>query len=91
MDNIEKLLIELKNDQSIKRMRFSGRFANTVGEIYEKYGYGATKAFLSDRLSNEKENFEARTLLYVLNKINNAHLPLSLGGFIIRKIDMLQR
>lgn len=90
MDEIDALIKELKNDERVRRTRFSNRFVNTIGEVYEKYGYGATRALLLDKLDNSKTRFEAQTLLQVLDKINDKNLPSSIGGFIIRKITTLR-
>lgn len=90
MDNIEKLLNELRNDKIIRETRFRSNIINTVGEIYERYGYGSAKAYLIDKQNDIKSRNEAKALLYVLNKINNMGIPSSIGSFIIRKIDKLK-
>lgn len=90
MDIIENLVEELRENEFVQKTRFSGKFVNTVGEIYEKYGYAATRVWLSDKLYDRKTQFEARILLSILEKINNTNIPSSIGGFIIRKIDTLK-
>lgn len=89
MDVIEKLLKDIKEDEIVTKVDyFHGRFVNTVGEIYEKYGYGATKAYLIDKMRDRdrKRSFEAKALLRVVDKVERANLPPSLGGFLIRKL-----
>jgi len=90
MDEIDQLIKELKNNKQVQKTRFSNRFVNTIGEVYEKYGYGAARALLLDRLDNNRKSFEAQTLLQVLDKINDKNMPSSIGGFIIRKITKLR-
>jgi hypothetical protein len=90
MDEIDKLIRELRNDGRVRKTRFSNRFVNTIGEVYEKYGYGATRALLLDKLDDRRARFEAQTLLEVLDKVDEKNLPSSIGGFIIRKITTLR-
>lgn len=85
------LLNELKKDQQLERVRFSNKFVNVVGEMYEKYGYGATVAFLLEKKEDRKSSVEANTLLKVIEKVKTANVPPSIGGFIIRKITSLKR
>jgi len=62
MDEIDKLIRELRNDERIRKTRFSNKFVNTIGEVYEKYGYGATRALLLDKSDDRRTRFEAQTL-----------------------------
>lgn len=90
MDEIDKLIKELRNDERVQKTRFSNRFVNTTGEIYEKYGYGATRVWLLGKSQNRRTNFQAKTLLQILDEIDEKNFPQSIGGFIIRKIMTLR-
>ncbi len=91
MDRIEKLVREIKKDRNVSKENFSGRLINTTGEIYEKYGYGATKLYLIDKIKDKKRSYEAKILLRVVEKVEDARLPSSLGGFIIRKLNAVKK
>jgi len=73
----------------ISRTRFSNRFVNTVGEIYERDGYGATKLFLQEKAQERRTRFEAQSLLKVLDLVKSANVPPSIGGYIIRKLPTI--
>lgn len=90
MDEIDELIKRMKNDERIKRIRFTSTLINEVGKIYEIYGYGAAKLFLTDKLRDKRKRQEIKTLLYILNEIDNINYPREIGGFIIRKIDSLK-
>jgi len=90
MDKVEKLVESIRNNRRISGTRFSGsRLVNTVGEIYERDGYGAVKLFLHEKLKNNRTRYEAQTLLEVLDYIKKANLPPSIGGYIIRKLQLI--
>lgn len=98
MDNIERLLKEIKEDQSIwqskdgKPIYFSGKFLDTVGEIFEKYGFGTTKVYLANQSGRDRS--QAFSMQKVLEKlkdypeiINNR----AIGRYIIKTMDTLKR
>jgi hypothetical protein len=89
-DEINKLILELRESKEIKTTEISDRSANDVGEIYERYGYGATKAYLLDRLRKRKHSKEAKIFLTLLDKIYHMAIPREIGGFIIRKINSIK-
>jgi len=88
--NIKKFLEEIEKNERILKTRFSTRLINEVGEIYERYGYAMAKAFLLSKKEDKKFRFEAQTLLYILNIVNDMKVPPSVGGFLIRKIKDLK-
>ena len=90
MDEIDALIRKMKEDERIKRTNFTSSFINDVGKIYEIYGYGAAKLFLVEKLRDNRRRYEAKTLLYILDKVNTLNYPREIGGFIIRKIDSLK-
>lgn len=98
MDNIERLLKEIKEDQSIwkskegKSIYFSGKFLDTIGEIFEKHGFGTTKVYLANQSGRDRP--QAFPLLKVLEKlrgypevINNR----AIGRYIIKTLEILKR
>jgi len=90
MDEIDALIRKMKEDERIKRTRFTSTIINELGRIYEIYGYGAAKAFLIDKLRNKRKEKEVRTLLRILDEINDMNYPREIGSFIIRKINSLK-
>lgn len=98
MDKIEKLLEEIKNDESIwkdktgRSIEFSSKFLNNVGEIFEKYGFGTTKVYLVNQVGRERS--QAFSMQKVLEKmkeypeiINNR----AIGRYIIKTLDTLKK
>ena len=49
MDNIEKLLDEIREDRQFRDTYFTGGFLNNVADIFEKYGFGTTEVYLKGR------------------------------------------
>ena len=98
MDNIERLLKEIKGDQSIWKSRdgrpisFSGKFLDTVGEVFGKHGFGTTKIYLINQ--SGRDRIQASVMLHVLEKleryseiINNR----AIGRYIIKTLETLKR
>lgn len=75
MDNIEKLLKEIKEDITIWRDRkggsvyFSNSLLKRVGDIFEKGGFGEAKVYLMNQVGRDK--LAAVKLLQVLKKFEN--------------------
>jgi len=89
-DEIDKLILELKENREIKETIFSNTFLNSVGQIYEIYGYGAAKLYLLGRMEKKKQKKEAKIILNILNRINSMGIPREIGSFIIRKINSIR-
>src|SRR3972149_8958621 len=75
MDNIERLLQRIKSDNAIWKMRdgreirFSGKFLDTVGEIFERHGFGTAKIYLKNQVGRERT--EAISLLKVMDMLES--------------------
>ena len=98
MDNIEKLLKEIKEDTAIwslgvgKEVRFSGKFLDSVGEIFEKHGFGTTKVFLTNQAGRDK--MQAFSLVKVIDRFKKYPEIVSnraIGRYIIKTLDTLKR
>lgn len=98
MDSVERLLKEIKDDQSIWKLRdgryvaFSGKFLDTVGEIFERHGFGVTKVYLANQTGRDRT--QAFSMIKVLEKLqsypeisNNR----AIGRYIIKTLDTLKR
>lgn len=97
MDNIERLIQELKKENSIwsaeeKSINFSAKFLETTGEIFEKHGFGTTRVYLINQLG--KERAQASSLLKVLEImekypeiVNNR----AIGRYIIKSLNEIKR
>jgi|GEM_PF-1265948 len=89
-DEIDELILNLKEKREIKKTRFSNTFVNSVGEIYEMYGYGAAKLYLLERLKKKRQQKEAKIILNILDRIKSMGIPREIGSFIIRKINSIK-
>ncbi len=68
MDNVEKVISEIENDNEVMRVRYTGLLDNTA-DVLEKHGFGLTKAFLLEKQSHAGLKDQARALLKVLEKL----------------------
>jgi len=68
VDNVEKVILEIENDNDIMKVRFTGLLDTTADEL-EKHGFGSTKAFLLEKQSHASLKDQARALLKVLEKV----------------------
>lgn len=98
MDNIEKLLREIKEDKTIwtdkwgKPMNFSTHFLKTVGEIFERKGFGEAKVHLMNLISRNRP--DAIKILQVIKKFETTPEIVSkrsLGKAIITSLPTLKR
>ena len=98
MDNIDKLLKEIKDDQSIwkgekgKPIYFSGKFLDTVGEIFEKHGFGTTRVYLKNQ--SGRDRIPAPAMLHVLEKLEKSSEVInnrSIGRYIIKTLEILKK
>jgi hypothetical protein len=94
MDNIDKLLQEIKQDRNITGRRppkgFNNTFLNKVGEIFETHGFGTTQVYLQGQEQRDRE--EARALLCLLDKFRRCpeikRSP-AIGRYIIKTLDTI--
>ncbi|MDI6759911.1 MAG: hypothetical protein QMD05_03720 [Candidatus Brocadiaceae bacterium] len=97
MDRIEQLLEELKKDRCIwetgdrKRIWFTG-LAQDVADIFEKYGFGVTKVYLTKR-EERREADQAKSLQRVIEKFRGypeIEANRSIGRCIIKALSSLR-
>jgi len=98
VDSIERLLKEIKDDQFIWKLRsgrhvtFSGKFLDTVGEIFEKYGFGTTKVYLINQCGRDR--IQASVMLHVIEKLEKSpevRNNRAIGRYIIKTLETLKR
>lgn len=96
MDEIEKLLDEIRKDKKIQSLRprrgFPRKFLETVGEIFEVYGFGTTEVYL--RAQESRNRSEATALLHLLQKFRRCRKILNspaIGRYIIKTLDTIVR
>lgn len=98
MDSVERLLKEIKDDQSIWKLRdgryvaFSGKFLDTVGEIFEKHGFGVTKVYLANQTGRDRtQAFSMIKVLERLQKCSEISNNRAIGRYIIKTLDTIKR
>ena len=97
MDNIERLLKEIKEDKSIwfkddRQVYFSGKFLDTVGAIFEKHGFGTTKIYLINQSGRDRT--QAFSMIKVVERLKNYSEAVNnraIWRYIIKTLDMLKR
>ncbi len=90
MDNIQKLLEELKQDNTIANMKYSG-LINDVGDIFERHGAGTTRIFLLEKEGRGER--QATILLKVLLKLEKYPEIMSnrsIGRFIFKTLNSIK-
>lgn len=93
MDNIQKLIEEIKGDRSIMNVYYTSNFLNNVGDFFEKYGFGATKLFLLDKQSRRELKDQATALVRVLAKLeeyNEVKTNRAIGRLIFKTLLSLK-
>lgn len=97
MDNIEKLIKELKEENFIwsirgKPIEFSAKFLETTGEIFEKHGFGVTRVYLLNQ--SGRDRVQANSLLKVIEimekypeVVNNR----AIGRYIIKSLIEIKK
>ena len=68
MDNVEKVLSEIENDNEIMKVRYTGLLDTTADEL-EKHGFASTKAFLLEKQGHTGLKDQATALLKILDKV----------------------
>lgn len=88
-DPIEQLLEKIKGCDDIINTEFTNKFLNTVGEVFERDGFGAARIFLMERSERNELREQANTLLKVLELMQNTpeiHQRRSIGRIIFKAI-----
>lgn len=90
MDNVEKVLLEIENDNEIMKVRFTGLLDTTADEL-EKHGFGSTKAFLLEKQGHAGLKDQARALLEILKKLEKYDISdRKTARLIIKAVNSLQ-
>lgn len=90
MDNVEKVLLEIENDNDIMKVRFTGLLDTTADEL-EKHGFGSTKVFLLEKQGRAGLKDQARALLKILAKLEEYHIAdRKTARLIIKAVNSLQ-
>jgi len=84
-DAVSRILKTLKANESIRKTRFDNTFLANVGEVLGRYGFGAAKAFLLDKLDRQHEA-QSRVLLDVIIPIMEKEPQLCQNRGIVRYI-----
>jgi hypothetical protein len=66
-DPIEKLIEEIRLSSEVQHARFANSFLNNVAEVFERDGFGATRAFLLEKRERYELRAQAEALLKVLD------------------------
>lgn len=98
MDHIEQLLKEIKVDPSIwkdnrdRPVNYSGKFLDTVGEIFEKHGFGTTKVYLINQSGRDRiQAFGMQKVLEKFKKYPEIENNRAIGRYIIKTLETLKR
>ncbi len=103
MDRIEKLLKEIEEDREVweyrdrdnkvRRIEYSGKFLNDVGQIFERHGAGATKLYLLHQTDRGKyQAMRANRLKRVIDRMEQYQEIRSnraIGRYVIKTVEIL--
>ena len=98
MDHIEQLLKEIKGDPSVWKdnrgnpVNYSGKFLDTVGEIFEKHGFGTTKVYLINQSGRDRtQSFGMQKVLEKFKQYPEIEHNRAIGRYIIKTLETLKR
>ena len=94
MDDVEETLQKLKSDPQINRTSFTGKFLNTIADIFEQDGVGTVKAFLIERSGRPQLRDQANALIRAVSILaENPKIvrQRSIGRLIIKSLPSLKR
>jgi hypothetical protein len=66
-DPVEDLIKSIRDCRDVQQAHFTGNFLNTVAEVFERDGFGATRAFLLDKRQRQDLRQQASAMLAVLD------------------------
>jgi hypothetical protein len=92
MDDVERLISEIENDEGIMRVRFTGLLDDTA-DMLEKHGLGTTKVFLLEKRSHKGSEQQSDALLNILEKIEkfpSVSSDLKTARLIIKTVSSLK-
>ncbi len=90
MDNVEIILSEIKSDQEIMRVRFTSSFLDNTADVFERYGWGTTEAFLLEKQNRNELRAQATALLKVLKSMEKHGINRRVGRLIIKTLIPLK-
>lgn len=70
-DPVEKLIEEIRVCPDVQQARFANNFLNNVAEVFERDGFGTTRAFLLEKRERQELRPQAQALLKVLDLMAN--------------------
>ena len=94
MSSIDSLVERIVQDRRLRGIQFTSKELNDLAEIYERYGFTVAEIHLRrkmERTRNEQEQYKLRTLLNILNLIENSRIPRQIGAYIVRNLDIITR
>jgi len=92
LDNVERVLSDIRQDAEIMRTRFTG-LVDDVANILEKHGFGVAKAFLLEKEGHRELQYQAKALLRVLEKVEtypDVSADRATARLIIKAVSMLK-
>ena len=81
------------DSQKIQNTKFRNTFLNNVGDIFERYGFGATKMFLLGKRESRDLRQQADALLRLIKKFEEYEeikQNRSIGRYIIKILNTLK-
>lgn len=93
MDNIKRLLDEIRADPNINTQRFTSKFLNNVGHVFETRGPNAASIYLM-KWEERKIKKQAKALECVLEKFGKypeISNDWALCRYIIKNLDVIIR
>src|SRR5260370_42367265 len=66
-DPIEELIEQLRHDRDIDGRVLTPNALHEIGEVFERYGFGATRLYLLDKQNRRDSRAQASALLHVLD------------------------
>lgn len=93
MDNVEKVLHEVENDEEIMNVKFTGLLDETANMV-ERHGFGVARVFLLEKQGRADLKQQAEALLKVLQKLEqypDVSSDKKTARLIIKAISSLQQ
>jgi len=94
MSSVDSLVKRIARDRRLRDIQFTTRELNDLAEIYERYGFTVAEIRLRRKMKrarNKQEQYKIRTLLDILNLIENSRILRQMGAYIIRNLDIIAR
>ena len=92
MDDVEKLMNKIINNEEINNCRFNNSFLNSVAEVFRSQGFGATRLFLKSKEERIYLERQATALLNVLEIMEKYQIIIQnrgIGGLVIKSLNSI--